>query len=470
MGKTTRWFRALLGGNKKEKDSSSSKKKGWGFVKSFRDKDPPPHHQTPPGSSYRQEPSSSTYFEGGDPNKHAIAVAAATAAVAEAAVAAAQAAAAVVKLTSSGRSTSTAHVSSSEIRRDFWAAVKIQSAFRGYLARRALKALKGLVKLQALVRGHIIRKKTAEQMRRMQALVRVQSRARASRVPTPEARHPNIKPPTSHHPGPATPEKYERKIRSNSTRHERTSTLKRNSSRSSNRDVFDWDHYKGTPTKYGSTDDEKIDKILEIDPGKPQSNPRHRNLSHTSQQQVVLDHSNLLDSPSKDSTTAQQSCSSPSSGEVQSRNTRRLHHSIDDEAFCTAENSPQFNSATSVHGSSRRGPFTPTGSDCSRSFVSVYSDYPNYMSNTESSQAKVRSQSAPRQRLEFEKSSSARRYNVNGFQGFGDTRSTAQRASSTLRSSFSSKAYPGSGRLDRLGMPIQNESVSFSGVYPSRYD
>ena len=42
--------------------------------------------------------------------------------------------------------------------------------------------MKALVKLQALVRGHIVSKQTADMLRRMQTLVRLQTRARASRA------------------------------------------------------------------------------------------------------------------------------------------------------------------------------------------------------------------------------------------------------------------------------------------------
>uniref|UniRef100_A0A1J3F8P7 Protein IQ-DOMAIN 1 n=2 Tax=Noccaea caerulescens TaxID=107243 RepID=A0A1J3F8P7_NOCCA len=69
-----------------------------------------------------------------------------------------------------------------EQKKEHQAATRIQTAYRGFLARRALRALKGLVRLQALVRGHAVRKQAAVTLRCMQALVRVQARVRARRV------------------------------------------------------------------------------------------------------------------------------------------------------------------------------------------------------------------------------------------------------------------------------------------------
>nr|GMD36409.1 protein IQ-DOMAIN 1 [Ipomoea batatas] len=107
--------------------------------------------------------------------RHAIAVAAA-----EAAVATAQAAMEVARLAKPPPISNVYYYARG--REQHLAAIIIQTAFRGYLARRALSALKGLVKLQALVRGHNVRKQAKMTLRCMQALVRVQSRILDQRI------------------------------------------------------------------------------------------------------------------------------------------------------------------------------------------------------------------------------------------------------------------------------------------------
>jgi len=135
MGWAPRWLRGLLGGGKKAAETKPVKeKRRWGFGKSFREKAPaaaaaarPPTPPVQPTATPRRGYAPAPDEADDEQSKRAIAVAAATAAVAEAAVAAAQAAAAVVRLTSSGRCAPAA------AKREEWAAVRIQAAFRGYL-------------------------------------------------------------------------------------------------------------------------------------------------------------------------------------------------------------------------------------------------------------------------------------------------------------------------------------------------
>ncbi|XWS49891.1 hypothetical protein CRYUN_Cryun12cG0042000 [Craigia yunnanensis] len=472
MGKAFKWFRSILGLKKPDAhhQPSSSKpphkdKRRWSFVKFYREKDSSAtpntkHAATNSSTNSNINPKSSSLYgdqkqqkdsvsfvdtNGGcevmDPNKHAIAVAAATAAVAEAAVAAAQAAAAVVRLTSSsGRCARepAAHVSSSFGAREEFAAVKIQSAFRGYLARRALRALKGLVRLQALVRGHIERKRTAEWLRRMHVLLQAQARARAGWAQISESSQSSSKSSHFHHPRNGS--KSSGRTLDN---HEKLHPGWNRSERGV--DEQSW-HQRVHSTRIGPMDDEKNDKILEVDTGKPHFNSKGRNLFHSTHLALKSDLYSCSFTNSRDS---HQTAPSPSSGEVQSLSPLKFSHEVEESPFCSANNSPQFYSASSKGGSSKRSPFTPAKSDGSRSYLSGYSDHPNYMACTESSRAKVRSLSAPKQRPQYERSSSTKRYSIHGF---GELKSNTER--SALHANFASKAYPGSGRLDRLGMPV----------------
>lgn len=62
------------------------------------------------------------------------------------------------------------------------AATKAQAAFRGYLARRAFRALKGIIRLQALIRGHLVRRQAICTLYCMLGIVKIQALARGRRI------------------------------------------------------------------------------------------------------------------------------------------------------------------------------------------------------------------------------------------------------------------------------------------------
>ncbi|KAK8542055.1 hypothetical protein V6N13_137372 [Hibiscus sabdariffa] len=62
------------------------------------------------------------------------------------------------------------------------AAIKIQTAFRGYLAKRGLRALRGLVRLKSMMEGPVVKRQAAATLRCMQTLSRVQCQIRMRRI------------------------------------------------------------------------------------------------------------------------------------------------------------------------------------------------------------------------------------------------------------------------------------------------
>lgn len=172
--------------------------------------------------------------------------------------------------------------------------------------------------------------------------------------------------------------------------------------------IHDNNRMSGRLSDQGSFPPTEDDKILEVDTGNP----------HKHRPTTLFYSDHVCQSLSTSTAPAQSSCEVQSCAEYE-----------DESAYDT----PTYYSV-----SSRRRAFTPTKSDGTRSScLSGYSDHPNYMSYTESSKAKVRrSLSAPKQRPHFERSSSVKRCSVHG---------------------FTNKAYPGSGRLDRAGMPVRGE-------------
>ncbi|CAH1453063.1 unnamed protein product [Lactuca virosa] len=63
-------------------------------------------------------------------------------------------------------------------------ATRIQAAYRGYMERRKLRGLTGLVRLQGVVRGQHVKRQTVNAMKQMQLLVRLQTQIQSRRMQT----------------------------------------------------------------------------------------------------------------------------------------------------------------------------------------------------------------------------------------------------------------------------------------------
>ncbi|KAK2999803.1 hypothetical protein RJ639_022798 [Escallonia herrerae] len=167
MGKKRSWFsfvKRLFVPEAKFKEQKNSIKWGWVLGRLKLRKYP----------ALTPEPETTWFEAKEEQRKHALAVAVAATAAAEAAITAAHAAAEVVRLT----------VVPDEFgkRSRNLAAIKIQSAYRAHLARTALRALKGIVKLQAVVRGQNVRRQVIIRLKCLPSIEKASSHVHHKRV------------------------------------------------------------------------------------------------------------------------------------------------------------------------------------------------------------------------------------------------------------------------------------------------
>ncbi|KAL8138689.1 hypothetical protein V2J09_004690 [Rumex salicifolius] len=396
MGKAARWFKGLLGMKKdkeipKENNENDFRreKRRWSFARPGKDS-APPLGQIPvniPAAAEGESGWLGNYLSETEKeqNKHAIAVAAATAAAADAAVAAAQAAVAVVRLTSHNRGAALFTAG-----REKSAAAKIQTVFRGYLARKALRALKGLVKLQAHVRGYLVRKQATATLHSMQALVRAQASARANRA--------------------------RRSIGKDGLARMGSDVRARRSMERFEEPRSEY-HSKRVSASYDPCYDDSP-KIVEIDTYKPRSRSSRRT-NYPPSVSDYGDDSGFLQYPTV-SSPLPSPFMPPARVSVPDRHhihndrydwglyeeeEEDDHHHQCKPRISTAHSTPRLSNSARI-----RAPLTPAKSVCGEGYFRPYYHHhmhhhsgnycPSYMANTQSFRAKLRSHSAPRQRPE----------------------------------------------------------------------
>ncbi|KAM3230637.1 hypothetical protein ACQJBY_061052 [Aegilops geniculata] len=353
MGKAGRWLRNFLAGGRKDgkRDrphaeatpgsgpGATPKEKRWSFRRpvALTPEQPGRGVVPPEADTVGASRSSATSQVGFDEKKRAVAVAVASATAADVAGAAAQAAATVARL-SSRKAPQPPPPPGSQLAEEA-AALRIQASFRGYLARAALCALRGIVKLQALVRGQLVRKQAKATLRCMQALLAAQSQLRAQRMRFLQVQdhHPHHTPPPRPRPS------------SQHSRHRRSS--------------YEMDR----------SSEENV-KIVEMDSGEQTARRGGAKGGDRQFSSVEYHHGGR--------------CSPAPSAMTELSPRASSWHVEDHLSFGTAHSSPHSHSHNASVAMAE-----PAASDL---------PFPSYMSNTESSRAKARSQSAPKQRAAAE--------------------------------------------------------------------
>ncbi|KZV31604.1 protein IQ-DOMAIN 14 [Dorcoceras hygrometricum] len=324
------------------------------------------------------------------------------------------------------------------------AAVKIQSFFRSYLARKALNALKGLVKLQALVRGHLVRKQANATLRCMQALVNAQARARVRRMLFVE----------------------ESKNMNQKQFNHRNSTHEYKFTNSSDQVLINSLVYilrlkflscilnqSFLLVKDFDRGLEENIKIVEMDLAnyKPVIKPRNSYSSHTQNEKNEHRISSHRASIKHD----HQQISSLSSA-ITDMTPRTCNNHFEECSYGTAQSSPQCCYSAMSKPELPTVPFSYARSEYAESLYNEYPFYPNYMAYTESSKAKVRSHSAPKQRPvePFEKPLARRKPSLEGRNVPRAVR--MQRSLSNVGSNAQNYLYPWSVKLDRSTVSLKD--------------
>lgn len=348
---------------------------------------------------------------------HDSVVSSATTEAAVAAITSAQAAATIVRMSAAaGRNPRHGRSAVQDA-----AAIMIQSVFRGHLARKALRALRGLVKLQALIRGHIVRKQATAALRCMHALVTVQERARAQRIL--QAEEANIRPqkPTNRR----SPSPQNRRFR---------------------QQAYEMDR----------SPEENI-KIVEMDLGIKGNWSRNHPVRYS--HRAGLRFGDLGHPPSN--MDNHYDIWSAASG-LTDLSPRTSSGRYEDISYKAVQSSPEYISAITKMDFIEEH-MTMARKDDMYTTTNDYSFYPSYMANTESSKAKARSQSAPKQRPDTYDRQTVKRRPAT------DSKSTPrgvrmQRSTSQVGPAHSGHQYPWSIKLDKSTTSLKDSECGSSST------
>ncbi len=198
-------------------------------------------------------------------------------------------------------------------------------------------------------------------------------------------------------------------------------------------------------------------KIVEMDLGESKGNIKSRNSYSSNHPQHEREEHRLSTHYAVQCAYSKQDNyqASPVPSALTDMSPRACSGHFEDYSFSTAQSSPQYHSAVSKPDPSRI-PFAFPKPDYAETMSYDYPLFPNYMSNTESSRAKARSQSAPKQRPpdSFERQPSRRRVSM---EGRNVPRAVKmQRSSSHVGSTAQNYQYPWSIKLDKSTVSLKD--------------